>query len=320
MRTLVAVVGAGSFGLRHAAALRAAGAEPILVPARRARVAELRSEGWRAQASLADARASGARLCVIATDTGRHAADAVEALGLGMDCLVEKPIAANPAQARRIAAAARRTRRKAYAAYILRFEASLLAFKRLLPRAGPLHGVEARCRAYLPDWPGRDWRQGFRARAGEGGALRDLSHELDYTVWMFGAPKAVSAVLTRGRLGLAADEGADLLWKTRDGATVTVGVDYLSRPTRRSMIARGELGTLEWDGVAATVTFDPARGKARTWRFPTEPMARLISQDRAFLRGGRGLATLAEGAAVVALIDAAERSSKGGRAMKPRKI
>ncbi|MDD5302488.1 MAG: prephenate dehydrogenase/arogenate dehydrogenase family protein, partial [Elusimicrobia bacterium] len=73
--TLVAVVGAGNFGMKHAAALRAAGAEPVLVPTRGARVAELRAQGWLAEASLSAARAAGAALCVVATDTGRHAAD-----------------------------------------------------------------------------------------------------------------------------------------------------------------------------------------------------------------------------------------------------
>ncbi len=313
-KTIVAVAGAGTFGLKHAAALRAAGAEPVLVPARRSRVAELHAQGWRAEATLRAAKAAGARLCVVSTDTGRHAADAVEALGLGMNCLIEKPLAANPAQARRIRAAARRARRAVYVGYLLRFEVSLLAFKRLLPRVGRVHGVDAQCRAYLPDWPGRNWRNGFRAKAGQGGALRDLSHELDYAIWLFGAPKKISAVLTRGVLGLAADECADMLWSSPGGATVTVGVDYLTRPARRGMIVRGERGTLEWDGVASTVTLRPARGKTKTWKLPTPPMTRLIAQDRAFVRGGKGLATLAEGARVVDAIDAAERSSKSGKA------
>lgn len=318
MKTLVAVVGVGNFGLKHAAALRAIGAVPVLVPVRAARVPQLRAQGWEAEPSLALARVRGARHCVIATDTGRHAADAVSALRLGMDVLVEKPLAADAAQVRRIIAAARATRRKAYTAYVLRFEKSLLAFRRLLPRLGSIHGVDARCRAYLPDWPGRDWRRGYRARADEGGVLRDLSHELDYTVWLFGAPKSVFAVMSRGRLGLASDESADLLWRAPGGATATVGVDYLTRPTLRTLSVRGERGTLEWDAVASTVTLRPARGRTKTWRFRADPLARLKAQDRAFLRGGRGLATLADGARVVALIDAARRSSKSGRAEKVR--
>ncbi|OGR69500.1 MAG: hypothetical protein A2X40_00740 [Elusimicrobia bacterium GWC2_65_9] len=318
MKTLVAVVGAGNFGLKHAAALRAAGAEPVLVPARRDRVVELRAQGWEAEPSLALARARGARRCVIATDTGRHAADAALALRLGMDALIEKPIAADTAQARLIAAAARAARRKAYTAYVLRFDASLLAFRRLLPRLGAVHGIDSQCRAYLPDWPGRDWRRSYRARAAEGGALRDLSHEVDCALWLFGAPKSVFSVMTRGRLGIASDESADLLWRAPNGATVSVGVDYLTRPARRALSVRGERGTLEWNGIASTVTLRPARGRARTWIFPCDPMARLTAQDRAFLRGGRGLATLAEGARVVTLIDAARRSSKTERAEKVR--
>lgn len=318
MKKLVAVVGSGNFGMKHAAALRRAGAEPILIPTRAARVTELCGQGWRAEASLADARAAGARLCVVATDTGRHAADAVAALRLGMDVLVEKPLSADAAQARRIVAAARASRRKAYTAYVLRFEESLLAFRRLLPRLGAVHGAAAQCQAFLPDWPGRDWRRSYRARVSEGGALRDLSHELDYASWLFGAPKAVFAVMSRGRLGLASDESADLLWKTPGGATVSVGVDYLTRPARRALVVRGANGTLEWDAIASTVTLRPTRGRTRVWRFPTDPMARLTAQDRAFLRGGRGLATLAEGARIVAVIDAARRSSKSSRAEKVR--
>lgn len=318
MKTLVAVVGSGNFGLRHAGVLREIGAVPVLVPVRAARVPKLRAQGWEAEPSLAMARARGARRCVIATDTGRHAVDAALALRLGMDVLIEKPIAADAAQARLIAAAARSTRRKAYTAYVLRFDESLLALRRLLPRLGAVHGIDSQCRAYLPDWPGRDWRRSYRARAAEGGALRDLSHELDYVVWLFGAPRSVHAVMSRGRLGLASDESAYLIWRTPDGATAAVGVDYLTRPQRRALIIRGERGTLEWDGIASTVTLRPARGRAKTWGFPADPMARLAAQDRAFLRGGRGLATLAEGARVVALIDAARRSSKTGRAEKVR--
>ena len=314
MKTLVAVVGAGNFGLKHAGVLRGLGAVPVLVPVRAARVPKLRSQGWESEPSLALARARGARRCVIATDTGRHAAAAALALRLGMDVLIEKPIAADTSRACLIAAAARSARRRAYTAYVLRFDESLLALRRLLPRLGAVHGVEAQCRAYLPDWPGRDWRRSYRARSAEGGALRDLSHELDYTVWLFGAPKSVFSVMTRGRLGLASDESADLLWRTPLGATATVGVDYLTRPARRTLSVRGERGTLEWDGVASTVTLRPAHGRARTWRFNPDPMARLTAQDRSFLRGGRGLATLADGARVVALIDAARRSSQSGRA------
>jgi predicted dehydrogenase len=314
MKPIVAIIGAGNFGLRHASALRDCGAEPLLVPARRSRVNELLAQGWRAEPSLRAARAAGARLCVVATDTGRHADDAVDALRLGMDVLVEKPLACTRDQARRIVAAATRARRKAFVAYLLRFDAGLLAFRRLLPRVGVVHGVDAQCRSFLPDWPGRDWRKSFRARAGEGGALRDLSHELDYSTWIFGRPKRVFAETSRGRLGLRADECADLLWRAPTGAHVTVGVDYLSRPTRRTLIARGARGTLEWDAVASTVTLRAANAPTKAWRFRDDPGARLKAQDRAFLRGGRGLATLAEGARIVALIEAALRSAKSGRA------
>lgn len=321
MKTLVAVAGSGSIGLKHAAVLRALGAEPVLVPARASRVAELRAQGWRAERTLAAARSLGARLCVIATDTRRHAVDSRAALRLGYDVLVEKPLARDADEASAVLAEARRLRRSVFVGCVLRFSKSLALFRRLLPRIGRIHATSIECRSYLPDWrPARGYRRSYSARANEGGVLRDLIHEIDYAGWILGWPTAVRGTLgNTGRLRISAEETAELSWLTPGGARVGIALDYLSVPPRRRLAAYGARGTLEWDGIGQAVSLRRPGRPAQVYRAGQTPLERLAAQDRAFLRGGAGVASARDGLRALAVCDAARRSSRTCRTERVRK-
>lgn len=317
MPTRVAVVGTGSIGMRHIRAFREAGALPVAVPARRSRLPALRRQGLEAMAAApADAGAA-----VIATDTGRHEADARAALARGLDVLVEKPLAVDSRSAKRVTAAAAKARRRAYTACVLRFAAPLARFRSLLPQIGAVHAVAAECRSHLPDWrPGRPYKKSYSARAGEGGILRDMIHEIDYAGWLFGWPKAVSGRLRNtGRLGIAAEEAAELSWIAPSGPLVTISLDCLSPAPRRRLAAWGAKGFLEWDLLAQTVTLCRAGKAPRRFSSSQTREQRLRDQARAFLgaRAGRKderLATAADGERALAVCDAARRSSaRGGR-------
>ena len=100
----VAVLGTGSIGTRHLGALhRVAGVSPIAVPKRPQRRDELAGRGETTARTLEEAAAAGATHAIIATDTGCHVEDGLEALGLGFDLLVEKPLSVNALEANRLA-------------------------------------------------------------------------------------------------------------------------------------------------------------------------------------------------------------------------
>ena len=255
--TGVAVIGTGSIGMRHLRILRLLEtAKPTAVPIRPERVPQLKEEGWAAASDLDEAVRQGARLAVIASDTGRHLEDSLSALERGLDLLVEKPLAVDAKQGARIVEEARQRRRKLFVGCVLRFSDSLNRFREILNRIGAIHSVRIECQSYLPDWrPSRPYRESYSARAEEGGVLRDLIHEIDYAGWLFGWPAAVRGrAKNLGRLGIQAEETADAFWEIQGGGAVSLHLDYLTRPTRRRMTAAGERGSLEWDGVEGTVT------------------------------------------------------------------
>lgn len=309
---IVAVLGTGSAGSHHLRALKANGAGSIAVPLRFERRAALEAEGLTTAADLAEAVRLGASSCVIATDTGRHASDAEMALALGLDVLIEKPLAVDAAGARRVDIAARRLGRRAFVGCVMRFSRSLGVFRKTLSQLGPVDHAEVECRSYLPDWrPSRPYRESYSARAGEGGVLRDLIHDIDYTGWIFSWPSALEgSVKNSGTLGIEVDDEAQLAWTTPTGVRVSMKLDYLTRPTKRGIVARGSRGTLTWDAEAQTVEFEGERTP-----YPQAREERFASQIAAFLstKPDERLASLEDGVRGLQICDAARRSSASGR-------
>lgn len=317
----VAVLGTGSIGMRHLATLAAMeGVRPLAIPLRPERRTELARRGYRTAASVTEARQMGVGLCIVATDTGRHLEDGLAALEQGCAVLVEKPMARTADAAVRLCRQAETAGRPLFVGCVLRFSESLNVFREWLPRIGRLHAVRIECQSYLPEWrPARPYREAYSARAEEGGVLRDLVHEIDYAGWMFGWPRAVQAwVRNLGRLGIEADEAAELAWQTPEGCVVSLSLDYLSRPSRRRIRASGEFGTLEWNGIEWAVALELAGAAPEIFQRPQTNEQLFTAQARAVVNACRGtgdprLATGVDGVKALAVCDAARQASESRR-------
>jgi predicted dehydrogenase len=317
----VAVIGTGSIGMRHLDVLRRMpGVRPVAVPARAERVTELKQAGYEVAEDLRGAASMGATRCIIATDTGRHLEYGLQAVEQGMDVLVEKPLCADVRQARQLVSHGQRVNKKVFVGCVLRFSESLNEFRERLLKLGRLHAVRIECQSYLPHWrPGRPYKDSYSARAGEGGVLLDLIHEIDYAGWLYGWPDSVHARLGNlGRLGIASEETADLYWTTPDGCRVSVCLDYLTKPPRRRMTVCGEGGILEWDGISNTVRVTPGEGESCQITSAQTRDEMMEAQARAFFNAVGGwmdprLATGQDGVRALALCDAARRASEGRR-------
>ena len=316
----VAVLGTGSIGSRHLAVLsEMEGVEPIAVPRRAERAAELAGSGYVTAKNLYEAKQQGATHCVIATDSGRHVEDGLAALELGLEVLVEKPAAVDTQGVAKLKQAAADHGRKLFVGCVMRFSESLETFQTMLPEIGRTHSVRVECQSYMPDWrPQRPYQESYAARPREGGVLLDLIHEVDYSGWIFGWPSAVQARLRNmGNLGISADEATELSWEM-DGGGVSIYLDYLSKPPRRVMRAYGELGTIEWDGIEGTVTLVAEGSPDRVARSAQVRNDTFKAQADAFFQACQGnhdrrLATIDEGGKALAVCDAARLSSKSRR-------
>lgn len=321
----VLVVGTGSIGLRHLAVLGPLLADPaVALPMRPGRERAPELAGVRVASSFAAAAAYRPVAAIIATDTARHLSDAAACIEMGCHVLVEKPVAPTLDGVRELIDLGARADKRVYVACCLRFHQTVARFREMLPSLGRVHDVRIECQSYLPDWrPERDYRGTYSARAAEGGALRDLIHEVDYALWLFGRPARVRASLRNtGTLGIESEEAASLSWDSR-GASVSLQLDYLTRPARRVLRAAGEHGVLTADLIGQTVTLAHASGRVEEHATLQDRNAMMAAQARAFLdfvaHGHLSpAATIDDGAAAIAVCDAARASSGSGHAEEVR--
>ena len=187
--------------------------QTIAVPCRLDRRLWLQKEGYATAGSLSETITDERSLLVVASDTNRHVEDALEGISLGCNSvLIEKPLASTLSDIPNLSATAAQKRAKVFVACNLRFDAGLILFRECLPEIGKLHHIRIEAQSYLPEWrPQRDYRESYSASSEQGGVLRDLIHEIDYAIWLFGKPAAVTAQLSNsGELGISAEESADI--------------------------------------------------------------------------------------------------------------
>jgi len=312
------VIGTGSIGWRHLNVLNNSGKVDIFAfPKRRERMHELVNSGYKVVENWEQVQEIGIQHAIVATDTLQHPQDIMAAFQAGCDVLSEKPLAVNTKDALILLRSARTMGRGLYVGTCLRFQEALNTFRELLNQVGHVHGVRIECRSYLPEWrPQRPYRDSYSARPNEGGVLRDLIHEIDYATWIFGWPKSVMAkVRSTQRLDIMAEDTADIIWETEDGNMVSISLDYLSRPPRRSLVVFGEYGTLEWDGLLREVKLSLAGKDAAVYTSMQLPDKMYQDQDLDFLLFGStpSLTKLArgeEGVRTLAICDAARASSE----------
>lgn len=292
------VVGSGSIGTRHRRVLEGLGLS----------VATLSRRGNAEYDDLGTALgAFKPGYVVIATETSAHlpAIEALAEAGFDGTLLVEKPLLMAPA--------ALPTGRfaRACVGYNLRYHPTLAALRERL--AGEtIVAAAASVGQHLADWrPGRAYQDTYSAqRAQGGGVLRDLSHEIDYMLWLFGAWQSVAAqVVSSGTLGIDADDVANLLIHTADCPAMTIALDYHRRPATRTVSVITARHTLNADLMAGTLAVD---GALVVNAGAPERDASFVAMHQAALGDGAGLCDFAQGLAVVELIAAAEKASASG--------
>lgn len=294
------VVGLGAIGLRHREACEALGLEVV---------------GLSRRDGEADVAAAVAQVrpdhVVLAREAARHATDLQElaAAGFTGTVVVEKPLVTRPSELEGLSDAPFRA---CVVGYQLRLHPAIRGLRDAVD-GDRVVAVQAQVGQHLDGWrPGRapaSTASGMTAAGG--GALRELSHELDLVTWLAGPWRRVCAVGGRsGALDLDVDDRWGLLLELDGGAVATVHLDMLDRVGQRRLTLVGAGTTAAADLVGDTLRVD---GDAAS--HPTDRDALLRDLHAAVLDdGGRaaGLCDLSQGAEVVRLIGAAERSVATG--------
>ena len=272
--------------------------------------------------SLDDALAWKPEAAVISTPATDHLRKALPLARIGVPLLIEKPVGSGvelPSDWSELLELSKKV--LISIAYVLRHDPCAVFLKDQLRsgKLGKLIEADFYCGSWLPDWrSGLDYRDCVSARQEQGGgALLELSHELDLAQWLFGALELDFASLKHsGLLEIDVEDQAILAGHSGEGFPVTIRLNFCTKPPRRRVTLRGSAGEMYWDlmdGRIQATQLDTV--ERETYVSPISADQRYYLQMNHFLTcvmgGAHPMCSLAEGLKTLELIQRARQNHSG---------
>jgi len=261
------IVGSGSIARRHLANLRTLRPKSRIVVLRRQQSESGELLGAdRVVNTIEEALSERPKIAIVANPAPFHVPVARILANAGCHLLIEKPVSDRLDGLATLIETCALRRVTLMVGYNLRYCPSLQAMARMVAEGaiGQIQYVSAEIGQYLPDWrPTSDYRIGVTAQASlGGGALLELSHEIDIALWLGGEVASLAASLGRvSDLEIDTEDCADILVNFSSGARGHIHMDLLQRtPTRRCRVI-GSDGVLKWDYFEDTLSLGRSGGE-----------------------------------------------------------
>jgi len=197
-------------------------------------------------------------MAIISNPASMHIDIATKLASESIHLMVEKPISSNSNGVDKLIKLCEENKVLLMTAYNLRFSESLNKFYNLLYNncmVGKVLSVHIEVESYLPSWrPDTDYRRGVSAqKVMGGGVLLELSHEIDYLVWMFGEVEWVQSMISKqSNLELDVEDTANILIginSQNHKIVATLNMSFIRHDSTRTCTVIGENGTLRWNGI-----------------------------------------------------------------------
>lgn len=317
----VLLVGFGSIGKRHLNNLKLLNPQVKLVVLR-SREGSNPIAGCDVITDIEAALDFQPQVAFICNPSNLHLSIATELARAGVHLFIEKPLSNNSDGLEEFMSVFRSTHIQVMVGYNLRFSESLCTLRELIrsKQYGRALHVTAEVGQYLPDWrPDSEYRNTVSARADlGGGALLELSHELDYMCWIFGEPICVSGQLLKvSDLDIDVEDLvlAHVAFNNEEAQiSSTIQLDFLQRKPSRTCKVICEQATLIWDAIEdrvealseGSVSVEFQGDKDRNYSYKQEVLHFIESINR----GEEVPIPVEDGIKVLGLIHAIRQSSK----------
>lgn len=271
------IIGLGSIGKRHLRLVKEIRPDIEVIVMRSGHGASCKEEkiATKIVSSIDLIIAEGIQAAIISSPATLHIEQSLDLAKAGIHLLIEKPISKTSDGINQLLKILNEKNLIAMVGYVLRQDPGAIKFKKLIDDnsvGGILH-ARIECGSYLPEWrPGLDYKKTVSARSElGGGALLELSHELDYLHWFFGKPKDVQAMLRNsGLLGIDVEDQVDLLITSAQGYCISVQIDFNRRHLERKCKVLTTEGELTWDAVNKNVTYKLAEKVEKIYSYDNE--------------------------------------------------
>lgn len=190
---------------------------------------------------------------IIANPSSMHFDVLNSCLKKNIPCFVEKPMVTSSAGVDELLELANFGVRHSMVGFQLRYNPVIQKLKEIIESGivGKLLSCRAEVCEYMPGFhPYEDYRDLYCSkRELGGGVVMTQIHELDILIHLFGMPDTVYALGGHlSELEIDVEDSVDILMRNKD-MSLSLRMDYLQKPRRRSGIVYGEKGWIEYDLV-----------------------------------------------------------------------
>lgn len=254
---------------------------------------------------------------IVATPATEHISEAEFWLKNNIPVFIEKPVAAEQSDAIKLIPYQKNS--IIMVGYVLRFFPILQELKKIISsnKFGAIKNITAHVGSYLPDWrPDINYKESVSASPDlGGGALLELSHEIDYILWLAGIPSSISAeTKNSGTLDIEVEDTANISLKFSKDITGNIHLNFLQKPPQRFCKIIFEKAELNADIITGTLEIKPCDGDKVIHHFkPKDPNQPYLDELKNFMNAIHNhqspLISLEDGINVLKVIDAAKSSS-----------
>lgn len=273
----VLIVGLGSIGNRYIGIIKSIFPDINIVVLRHKKCNQNDAlELYKCVSSINDAVLTNPQVAII-TNPASMRQEIIKKLAFnGINLLIEKPISNSSNGLNELIKLCDKNKCKLMVAYNLRFLPSLIKFKQRIHSGivGDILSVRSEVGQYLPSWrEGIDYQHAVSSqkRLG-GGVLLELSHDIDYLVWIFGQISWVKSHISKqSDLNIDVEDTSYSIFKfKKSNITASLNMDFIRHDTIRQCKVIGKKGTLLWDGLTGEVKHFSKGGKGWSTLFSCE--------------------------------------------------
>lgn len=260
----VLVVGYGSIARRHIRNLRNLIPDAVITVWRHSPDASASGAGDPSDVDhivydQEDAIKSSPQIALITNPASYHISRAHTLAEQNVHLFIEKPFSSDLSGIEELIDLCNQKSLKLFVAYNFHFYRPLQEMKQAIQNGliGRVLSARAEVGQYLPDWrPAIDYRNSVSANEKlGGGALLELSHDIDNLLWMVGDVDDVMASSRKiSDLEIDVEDIAEIILGFKGGAMGSVHLDFLQRSPHRECKIIGSMGTLVWNATNHTVS------------------------------------------------------------------
>ncbi|MDA7719784.1 Gfo/Idh/MocA family oxidoreductase [Alphaproteobacteria bacterium] len=259
----VLIIGTGSIGKKHFEVVRKVSPNSEIMmysPSGKAFISELKCIFTN---NIENAIKFQPSLVIVASPSNTHIEYADLFIGHANGVLIEKPIAASLLEARAFADTLKESTTYIQVGYNLKYFKSLNLFRKIIRsnEFGVLYTLKSYVAQHLTTWrTSKDYRHTVSAnKLKGGGVLLELSHEIDYLMWIMGRPVALCARVAKySDMEIDVEDYAavDFFYNrpvSGEIVPVRLEMNFIDHKAERNCTAIFKDATVRWDGLSGSV-------------------------------------------------------------------